>query len=92
MQRRLYVSVYGFTYSVKFRIYFAIGKAYNGQPVLFKNIAAVIVSIPSLFGVMLGTVNFDDQFGFCAVEVNNVVIDNALLIDFYGICSQKQVP
>ena len=75
--------------SVELAIYFPVGKTQNLQPQLLHRLITLLIVFLSRLLIMLRAVNFDYQFRRSTVKISNIRLDNALFVDFYGICPQK---
>ena len=61
------------------------------QPQRFQIIGACRITGDSAIIIMLTAINFNNQFCTGTVEVRHKGVDDPLLIDFGGICTQKKV-
>ena len=81
-----------FANGFKVMVYVRICKAKNLQIVLLKNLVTLCIISFALFGIVLGTIQFDNKSGLCAIKIYNKGFYNSLFIYFYGICTEKCIP
>ena len=60
--------------------------------ILFKNRTSFCIVSLALLGIVLGTVQLDHKPCLCTVKVNDKGLNDPLLVDFYRIIAQKQIP
>lgn len=82
----------GFADRGKLCVDLVVGKAEHLQTVLGERPAARGVMPAAFLGVVLGTVDLNDQLGAGAVEIHDEGVDNPLLVDFDRIFSKEQLP
>ena len=66
------------TYALKVLIDFIIWNPNDRQSILFQNGSAHGILFLCIFAVMLRAVQLKDQFCFCAIKVNDVVVNDLL--------------
>lgn len=84
--------VYLCTDGIKMVVHIVICKTENQQSILFKNRTSFCIVSLALLGIVLKTVQLDHKPCLCTVKVNDKGFNDPLLVDFYRIITQKQIP
>ena len=69
-----------------------IGKAQNKKSELLKRFRAILIITHTFVFIMLASVDLNDKASGCAVKVNNIRLNDALLIDFNRVWAKEQIP
>jgi hypothetical protein len=80
------------TYPVKISPYFIIRNAYDIQPEIIQIFCSDFIGSITYIFKMLGTIQFNNQFGLMALKINNIVANDFLPVELHRINFQKIVP
>jgi len=81
-----------FAYTTKIPVNILIGKSQNLQTKSLQKLRALSIINHPLRFIMLRSIQFNNQFGRCAVKVHDKPADNPLLVNFYRISAEKEIP